>query len=110
MEKLLCLSAETRLLLPDSLWWALKDVDYRGSVFQAPTNPSVNVLLSLKVNCNSVSSQLTPRAKPPTQAPERLSSFGTTQAARPLTTYTEYMSAPSWFLMLMSFLSPTNKC
>lgn len=52
------------------------DVDYRGYVFPDPTNPCVNVLLSLKVNCNSASSQLKVRPEPPTQASECLSSFG----------------------------------
>lgn len=76
MEKVLSPSADTKILLPDFRCWALKDVDYRGNVFPDPTNPSVNVLLSVKVNCNS--SQLTLIPEPPTQASERLSSFGTT--------------------------------
>lgn len=99
MEKLLSLSAETKILLPDFRWWAQKDVDYRGNVFPDPTNPCVNALLSLKVNCNSASSQLTLRPEPPTQAPERLSSFGTTGRS---TSNVEYMAAPSWFLTHMS--------
>ncbi len=78
MEKLLSLSAETEILLPDFRWWTLKDVDYRGNVFPDPANPSVNAPLSLKVNCNSVRSQLTLSPEPPTQESERLSSFGTT--------------------------------
>lgn len=77
MEKLLSLSVDTKILLPDFRRWALTDVDYRGNVFPDPTNHSVDALLSLKVNCNSASSQLTLR---PTRAsyPKRLSSFGTT--------------------------------
>lgn len=65
MEKLLSLSSEAKILLPDFRRWALTDVDYRGNVFPDPTNRSVDALLSLKVNCNSASSQLTLR---PTRA------------------------------------------
>ena len=59
MEKLLCLSAGTKILLPGFKWWALKDEDYQVNFFQAPNIPGDGVLLSLKVNCSSVCSQLT---------------------------------------------------
>ena len=70
MEKLLSLSAETEILLPDFSWWALKDVDYRGNVFPDPTDPRVNTLPSLKVNGNTKFSVDT---QTPSLLPKRLS-------------------------------------
>lgn len=32
-------STWTKTLLPDFRWWVLKDVDYRGNVFQDPPDP-----------------------------------------------------------------------
>lgn len=88
-------------------WWTLKDVDYRGNVFPDPTNPGVNTLLSLKVKRNSVSSQLTLRPEPPTQAPKRLSSFGTTGSSM---NFIEYMAAPRWFPTHMSSTDTKINC
>lgn len=111
MEKLLSLSAEAKILLPDFRCWALKDVDYWGNVFPDPTNPCVNELLFLKVNCNSVSSHSDDSQTGASYS--RVCPLLAQQAAQPFTSYIEYMAAPSWFLMHMSsktIVQPVRCC
>lgn len=62
-------STETKILLPDFRWWVLKDVDYRGNVFQDPPDLCLFTAVFESYNCNSAGSQWTDRLEPPTGAP-----------------------------------------
>lgn len=94
MEKLLSLSAETEIVLPDFRPWRISLIEVTSSRITAQCQRTAVCEGRLQ---QRLSSELTPRPELP--FPKGLSSFGSTGSSR---SSAETMAAPSWLLRGMS--------
>lgn len=90
MEKLLSLSAETQILLPDFRGWPPKDVVYRGNVFPDPTDRRWRLTATASVLSWRLDQRLL------------LKRLRVALLLAQPSAHTECMAAPSWFLLCSS--------